>query len=215
MVNDLTVEPLGVVFRWSDEELKAIKDGETEKKIVYISRLHPKKGVDNLIRAWCMLKDAVPKAVAGWKIEIIGEDSYPNYCSTLKALCREMGVEDAFRFRGVIYGDEKERAYAGARLFGLPSHSENFGAVIAEALANGTPVVTTIGTPWHGLVEHNCGWWIDVGVEPLFEALKDAINMDDASLRAMGACGREWMKRDFDWHGIARQMLQAYSNSAK
>ena len=215
LTNDLTVLPLGVVFRWSDAELKAIKDSMAEKKIVFLSRLHPKKGVDNLIRAWRMLKDVEPEIIAGWKVEVIGEDAYPNYGSTLKALCKEMGVSDDFTFRGVVYGDDKERAYASARLFVLPTHSENFGAVVAEALANGTPVVTTKGTPWGGLVEHKCGWWIDVGVEPLLAALKEVVHKDEASLRAMGAAGREWMKRDFDWHRIAWQMAQNYSDLAK
>ena len=209
--NELIVQPLGVNFRWSEDELHKIKNGMKEKRILFLSRLHPKKGIDNLIKAWAKIKREVGQgAVDGWKIEIVGEDSFPGYGAELKRQCVAMGVEDDFVFRGAVYGDERELAYARARLFVLPSHSENFGSVVVEALANGTPVITTTGTPWQSLQVNRCGWWIDVGVEPLACVLKEAMSLDDAMLRAMGARGREWMRRDFDWVAIGAKMKVTY-----
>ena len=211
LLNNLIVQPLGVNFRWSEDELGNIKNGMEEKRILFLSRLHPKKGIDNLIKAWAKIKCEIGQGgVNGWKIEIVGEDSFPGYGEELRRQCVAMGVDDYFEFRGALYGDEKELAYARARLFVLPSHSENFGSVVVESLANGTPVITTTGTPWQGLEEHKCGWWMDVGVEPLVHALKEAIALDDAALCEMGMRGREWMKRDFSWSRIASNMLVEY-----
>ncbi|TRZ88385.1 MAG: hypothetical protein D4R88_08100 [Methanosarcinales archaeon] len=81
---------------------------------------------------------------------------------------------------------------------------------MAEALAHGVPVITTRGAPWKGLGEHGCGWWIDIGEEPLITCLKEAMSLSSDTLSAMGARGQEWMKRDFSWERIGRMMYQTY-----
>ena len=80
----------------------------------------------------------------------------------------------------------------------------------AEALACGTPVIASQGTPWKGLADNGCGWWIPIGVEPLSSQLRESLSMDGSALLAMGERGREWMKRDFDWNAIGRKMRIAY-----
>ncbi|MCX6879269.1 MAG: glycosyltransferase [Verrucomicrobia bacterium] len=97
-----------------------------------------------------------------------------------------------------------------ADLFVLPTHSENFGIVVAEALACGVPVITTTGAPWAGLLDHRCGWWVDVTVDALAGALEAAIALTDDERAAMGQRGREWMLRDFGWSEIARRMIAGY-----
>lgn len=113
-------------------------------------------------------------------------------------------------FCASLEGAAKWRAMAEADLFILPSHSENFGIVVAEALAAGTPVITTTGTPWEGLHAHECGWWVGPGVGPLTEALRSAIGKTDEERSAMGRRGREWVKQDFAWPGIAEKMEEFY-----
>ena len=211
--NEVAVLPLGVKFRWSDEELRKIKGNVKSKTLLFVSRIHPKKGIDNLIKAWAVLKNSIGiVGIRGWKVRIVGEDAYPDCSADLKRLSENLGVADDFEFCGALYGDEKDRAYAEAKLFVLPSHSENFGSVIVEALASGTPVITTKGTPWQCLVNNGCGWWVDVGVEPLVDALRDALSVSDSELSAMGLKGRAWMLRDYDWQSIADKMLKTYAS---
>ena len=84
-----------------------------------------------------------------------------------------------------------------------------FPVVVAEALAHGLPVITTRGAPWADLDTYDCGWWIDVGVEPLVNALRSAIALSDEQLREMGARGREYVRR-YDWEDIARRTTEVY-----
>jgi glycosyltransferase involved in cell wall biosynthesis len=88
--------------------------------------------------------------------------------------------------------------------------NENFGLTVAEALAAGTPAISTRGAPWSGLEREGCGWWINHGVEPLTAALAHAMALPREVLEAMGDKGREWMARDFSWDRVAEDMLDVY-----
>jgi len=82
--------------------------------------------------------------------------------------------------------------------------------VVAEALSYGVPVITTKGTPWKGLIDHRCGWWVDVGVEPLAEGIRVATELSDAERREMGLRGRRYAESAFSWPRIAQEMLAVY-----
>ena len=71
-------------------------------------------------------------------------------------------------------------------------------------------MVASRGTPWGGLVEQRCGWWVDIGAESLAAALREAMALDDDSRREMGRRGRDWMQRDFSWEQVAAQMKAVY-----
>ena len=174
------------------------------KRLLFLSRIHSKKGVDILLRAWARIEKEFP----GWRLDIVGplDGKYPE---AMEALAKEMGLQRV-SFVGELGGEEKSRAYTTADLFVLPSHSENFGVVAAEALAHGTPVVVTKGAPWEGLVTHHCGWWIDIGVEPLVACFKEALACSTDHLAAMGAAGRRWMQDEYSWNRIAGMMMEAY-----
>ena len=92
----------------------------------------------------------------------------------------------------------------------LPTYSENFGVVIAEALAMGIPCITTKNAPWENLVKFNCGWWIDVGIEPLVEALKDAFSAPKEQITIMGENGYKYAINNFKWPKIALEMQEVY-----
>ena len=81
--------------------------------------------------------------------------------------------------------------------------------VVAEALAHGLPVITTRAHPWADLQTHGCGWWVDVGVEPLVQALREALALSDDERRAMGERGRDYVQR-YDWDDIAGQTVEVY-----
>lgn len=175
------------------------------RTLLFLSRVSPTKGVDNLLTVWRALAASFPN----WRLVIAGPSDPPGYLGQMQALAGRLGVARV-TFAGPLYGDDKARAYGDADLFVLPTHSENFGLVIGEALAHGRPVITTREAPWSGLEEHGCGWWIEDSIPALTAALGEAMALDRATLDALGARGRAWMERDFGWDGIARQMSAFY-----
>jgi len=201
--------PLGVDLRFSVEELEnqvSITSSMRRKTILFLSRIHPKKGLENLIRAWSML-DVMTRS--DWQVIIAGPDQV-GYVAELKKLSRELGVQDDFVFSEPVYGEQKDRLYKDSDLFVLPTFSENFGSVIVESLANGTPAICTKGAPWAELEERGCGWWIDIGVEPLKDALEKATSLSDAERHAMGMKGRRLVEEKYTWHSVAKKMRSSY-----
>jgi glycosyltransferase involved in cell wall biosynthesis len=174
------------------------------RTLLFLGRVHPVKGVDILVRAWGQLEERFPE----WDLAVVGPGE-PEHVQLLVDLAVSLKVLRA-TFAGPLYGLEKIRAYQTADLFVLPTHSENFGMAVAEALAAGCPVITTKGAPWEGLVEHRAGWWIEIGVEPLRSALGEAMSQGRDRLAEMGVRGRAWMQRDFSWDSIAAELLTSY-----
>lgn len=174
-----------------------------KRTLLFLSRIHPKKGLLTLIEAWAHVRPS------GWRVIIAGPDE-EGHRSTLEASIASKGLVNDFDFVGSVDGAEKAALYHSADLFVLPTFSENFGVVIAEALACGLPVITTKGAPWQGLETYRCGWWIDVGVEPLVDALQRAFRTPDSELKAMGERGRIYAENEFSWPEIAGQMLAVY-----
>lgn len=118
------------------------------------------------------------------------------------------GSRPELRIESSIFGEEKEAAFKWCDALILPSRSENFGLVVAEALARGKPVITTKGTPWNRVVEHGCGWWVDVTAEALRDAIMECMNMPRSELAKMGERGRVWMAQEYDWGMIAKRVLE-------
>jgi len=182
---------------------------EVEKKqgfstLLFFGRITPKKGIDILLKAW----SAIYKVFPTWNLVIAGTDER-GYRKKMENLANGLYLERV-QFTGPAYGDDKFKIYRSAQLFVLPTHNENFGMTVAEALAHELPVIVTKGAPWNGIAFHGCGWWIDTGVEPLIEALKKALSETPDQLRARGGKGREWMKRDFSWESIGQKMFMTY-----
>jgi glycosyltransferase involved in cell wall biosynthesis len=120
------------------------------------------------------------------------------------------GLTGIVSFTGPLAGRTKTSAFFDANLFVLPTLSENFGIVVAEALAHGLPVLTTREAPWAILEERGCGWSVDATVDGLENGLRRATNLDAATLRAMGAQGRAVVKAQFEWKSVAELMLATY-----
>ncbi len=126
-------------------------------------------------------------------------------------MVRALRLQDKVWFPGVVTGTERLEAYVDADLFILPSFSENFGLVVAEALGHGVPVITTMGTPWNGLIENRCGWWVEISAMGLAEAIRAAISLSDSERRAMGQRGRTYIAREFSLERTASRLLTAYN----
>ncbi|RXP45399.1 glycosyltransferase [Lutibacter sp. HS1-25] len=176
------------------------------KKIIFLSRIHYKKGIENLIYAWSQIKKDLRTS---WCIEIIGNGDQ-KYILGLIAMIKKNGLSDEISIKKPVYGKEKIEIFRSASLFVLPTYSENFGIVIAEALASYTPVITTVGAPWKELETNNCGWWIDMGIQPLKNALIKAIESNEDDLLKMGKNGRLLIESRYSMNSVALQMLELY-----
>ena len=177
---------------------------EERRKLLFVGRLNPIKGVDLLVRAWAR----VCKRFPDWELVIVGPDFHGSLQKT-RALADELEA-DRVSLLGPLYNEDKRQAYLDADLYVLPSHTENFGLTIAEALAHGVPVITTKGTPWEGLPTHDCGWWIEVGEEPLVRCLEEALAVPRDELDQLGQRGRSWMAGEFSWNVVGQMMADTY-----
>ena len=125
----------------------------------------------------------------------------------MRTLVRTHGLESDFEFPGLVVGEQKERCFAEADIFILPTYSENFGIAVAEALARGLPVITTTGAPWEDLVVHDCGWWVTPDVDGIASALSLAMSLPQSTLAAMGARGVKLVQEKYSWDRIGKIAL--------
>lgn len=174
------------------------------RTLLFLGRIHPVKGVDILLRAW----SAVEPRFSEWRLRIVGPDN-DGYLPRMQAMAEKLGLKRV-AFCGPLYGNEKQAAYREAELFVLPTHSENFGVTVAEALAAGIPAIVTKGAPWKGLQEHEAGWWIDLGVDPLMACLEEAMSRSRNELMDRGRAGRDWIMRDYSWARVGQMMHATY-----
>jgi len=173
------------------------------KSALFISRLHPKKGLETLIEVWAKLKPE------DWQLLIAGNGER-QYENELLQQIAGRGMEHRIRILGPVFGEEKTARFRDADLFVLPSFSENFGIVVAEALSFGVPVLTTKGCPWQELETHNCGWWVEPTLAGVEAGLCAALEAGSEELRAMGLRGRALVEERYQWPGIAERMLAFY-----
>jgi glycosyltransferase involved in cell wall biosynthesis len=166
-------------------------------RLIYIGRLHPKKGLDLLFEAMAALPPHVTLDVYG-----SGETAH---VAEIQAAAVPLG--NRVMFHGQLSDADKPEAFVRADVFVLPSHSENFGIVVAEALAHGTPVITTHNTPWDVVETRGCGRWIALTVPGLARTIQ---SLEHADLEAMGARGRALIRDDYTPEAMGRRFLDIY-----
>ncbi len=170
-------------------------------RLLYIGRIHPIKGIENLIRALTLIKAGTVR------LTICGTGD-AQYVESLKGLGRKLHLDSAIGFSGHVDADEKVEAFRNADILVLPSVSESFGTVVVEALAYGVPVVASTGTPWAKVEQIGCGRWIENSPSGIAQAIE---TIRAADLRAMGDRGRSWVSKNYDWRNSAREMVHLYS----
>ena len=241
--NPVVISPNGVNVPGNFNRVEHV-DGE-RKRVLFVSRMHPKKGVLELVEAFSRLVVSHQSLVVNnWVCELVYTVNGAferEYEAKVKARILELGMsyQDAdgsfhrnsstpslshsstspnFIFTGPLNDDAKWDAYDRADLFVLPTYSENFGIVVAEALWAGVPVITTKGTPWSELEEYKCGKWIDLPAEgsnpstweALDEALGSVIAMSDAERGEMGMRGKKLVEEKYTWDAVVGALVAVY-----
>ena len=172
--------------------------------LLFLSRVHPKKGLDKLIDALAILtRDGRDLRLA------VGGGGEESYLRQLQDQAKTAGVADRIAWLGMVGGTLKTSLYEAAELFVLPTSQENFGLVLAEAMACGTPVVTTRGTDIWREIDLAGGTVTTADPNELAAAI--AARLDDpADLEARGRRGREWVMQALDADRLAAAYLDAY-----
>jgi glycosyltransferase involved in cell wall biosynthesis len=177
-----------------------------KRRLLFLGRLHHKKGIDWLLEAWSRLE----AEFTDWELAVVGPQE-PSYAREIERL-KQASTGKRVTFTGPLYGDEKDRFVSGSDLFAMPSRSENFGLTAAEALMMEVPVIATRGTPWSGLLDADAGWWIEPGAEALEHALRKAMSLPTKELAEKGRNGRRWIERDFSWPVIGQKWQAVYES---
>lgn len=173
------------------------------RTLLFLSRIHPKKGLELLLNAWSACRPP------GWRVQIAGPGD-DSYIRKLEDLCRSLGIEGQVEWMGPASDSNKDLLFRSADLFVLPSYSENFGLVVAEALSYGIPVITTTGCPWAELQSERAGWWVSPNEESILRAVREATATEPEVRREMGERGRALIERKYGWETVARHMHAAY-----
>lgn len=222
--NPVVISPNGVNLPKEDGKREMGIGKSEERRALFVSRMHPKKGVLELVEAFSRLVVSHQSLVVNnWVCELVytlNGEFEREYEAKVKARVHELGLEDKFIFTGPLNDDAKWNAYDRADLFVLPTYSENFGIVVAEALWAGVPVITTKGTPWSELEEYKCGKWIDLPAEgsnpSTWEALDEALGsmmvMSDAERGEMGKRGRKLVEEKYTWEAVCKAMVVGYKD---
>lgn len=174
-----------------------------QRKILFLSRVHPKKGLIPFAEAWQRARQP------GWKVIVAGPDE-GGHRAEVEAFIARCGLSSDFEFTGEVHGEAKEELFRAADLFVLPTFSENFGMAVAEALSYGLPVLTTRAAPWSILEAIGAGWWVEPSVADIATGLRSALSTSARQRASMGLAGRTYVAEHFGWSTTATKVHHAY-----
>jgi len=176
-----------------------------KKILLFVSRIHKKKGIFNLIEAFKLINNK------RWKLFIIGSGE-KNDVNFLK---KKIKNYKNINFLGEIYGEVKNNYFKKALVSILPSYNENFGYVIAESYSFNTPVITTVNTPWKFIEKKKLGWLVDTETDLLAKKLRIILNLEENIFNQKGANGFRYVKKNYDINKIFKKYFKLYKNIHK
>lgn len=171
-------------------------------RLLYLGLVSPVKGLDRLVEALPLLEESVTLDVCG--APAMG---YGDFFEKVRGDVERLGLSGRVKFHGFVEGEAKAAAFLGADALVVPSHSENFSNVVAEALACGLPAIVSKGAPWDRIEEKGCGLWVGNSPPELADAVRRLSRMDRG---AMGARGRRWVSEEFSWEVVGKRMTEVY-----
>jgi glycosyltransferase involved in cell wall biosynthesis len=230
--NPVCVIPNGVDLPFFDIETLQTERSKTERKtLLFLGRLHPKKGLVNALKAWSKVRIQKPagRDLEEWQFIIAGWDQVGHYAE-LKQLCNELGLRFAERsasnfidngqpptgngesvvFTGPAFGEHKDKLLRRAHAFILPSFSEGLPMSILEAWAYGLPVMMTDECNLPEGFEASAALKIGTGVQSISDGLRVLHRSTVDELRCVGENGRMLVERQYAWSTVAAQMKEVY-----
>lgn len=187
---------------------KKINQKNVKKKALFFSRIHPKKGLIELIKEWIFIDNP------DWSLDIVGPCDDKDYYNSLLKLCSDL-KNDKIKFLAPVYKKkDKNKLFDNYDLFILPTKNDPFGVVILESLSRGLPVLTNKNTPWIDIKNYNAGWYLDLGASCLRSEL---IKIFKTKKNEFFAKSKNAIKlaKQFDWGIITEKYIQMYLNVLK
>lgn len=195
LVPNTIVAPAGVRVRASGKS----------HTVGFVGRLHPIKGPLELVEAWRCVSAQAPD----WRLRVVGPMEDAAYCAKLRVLA---DADPTISLESPVYGPDKWRMLAECELIVVPSRSENFGNVVAEAYLMGTPVVATLGVPWPEIEEEGIGWRGPGDIDGLAAMLRSAMTSSSVDRAEMGARGRLLVEARYNHETIAQRSIGLYES---
>lgn len=179
-----------------------VPEAAGQRIVLFLGRIHYKKGVEILCRAWAQLAGER----GAWHLVFAGPDDEGTE-ARLKELVRELNLEPAVTFTGMLQGDVKWSAYYAADLFVLPSYSEGFSAAVLEALGAGCPVLISRPCHFPDVARERCGWVCEPNLESVTADLRSALTSEPAVLHEMGERGGVYVSGRYSWRAVREQAV--------
>ena len=175
-------------------EIPAKIERNAGKYLLYIGRIHPKKAIDNLIKA-VSISEEFMKSQFVLKIAGTGKKEF---VSDLKRLIEKLDLNEKVYIVGQVEGIEKQRILTDAFWTIMPSHTENFGIVVLESLSQSTPVIASTGSPWASLETEKIGFWTENSPETLASKINQILKMPGDEYKDYRQRCRSFVERNFD-----------------
>jgi glycosyltransferase involved in cell wall biosynthesis len=208
----IVVAPNGVRFEELDKPLPSEESAtptvperlRKRTRLVFMARLHPKKGLDLLLPAWskvgCVQKD--------WELLIAGPDEQ-GYRATVEAIIRNLNLDSSVTLAGAVTGSAKLQLLRNADLFVLPSRSEGLPVALLEAMASRIPTVATRECNIPELEGEGGGWLCDANQESVEAALEKALQCSEGERISRGLAARKLVETRYTWPRIAQTIHEA------
>lgn len=205
-MNHGKVIPLGIDANISISPTSGFPELAHAPYVLVLSRLHPKKGLNVLIDAFLSLVQV--QQFSQWRLVLAG-DGPADYVSKLKRRVAASSQPNRILFTGWLEGEQKHAMLSGASLLALPSHQENFGLCVMEALAHSVPVLVSpavnLATE---IASGNAGWIAAIDQEALKAKLAEALSNRE-ELAKRGRAGKQ-LSRKYSWENAARNLVDLY-----
>jgi glycosyltransferase involved in cell wall biosynthesis len=182
-----------------------IGDSGIGKYLLYLGYLSPHKNLEKLIKVW----SEIQKHWSSHTLIVVGP-GHAGFIGRLRRLIKHLGLAGRARILPPVYGEAKWALLNGAEAMVLPSRSENFGFVVAEALYCGTPVVASQGCPWSCLETEEFGHWVGAEDGLLAEAINDVLSWPPDRRQLMAHRSHLFIRNNFSWERVANQYIELY-----